>query len=144
MLPSTAWPKGVSGNPGGRVKEKPITEAYRRIQRRTVPIEVERLEDGSQQIKIPALDEYFSELIEKGRISVGELTALQVSIAANKGDLKAAIEVTDRTEGKVPQGIVGKDEDTPLIPEKIEIILRAAIPTAVQMITAEPSSEDEA
>lgn len=122
---------GISGNPGGRVKEKPINEAYRALQRRTIPIEAETLEDGSQQIKIPALDEYFSELIKKGRITVAEMTALQVTIAAHKGDLKAAIEITDRTEGKVPQGIVGKDEDTPLIPERIEIVLRAATRVAL-------------
>ena len=27
----TPWPKGVSGNPGGRPKSKPISEAYKRI-----------------------------------------------------------------------------------------------------------------
>jgi hypothetical protein len=38
-LPRTAWPKGVSGNPGGRPKKKPITEMFERLLEQAANIE---------------------------------------------------------------------------------------------------------
>lgn len=38
--PKHLWPKGVSGNPGGRPKKKPITEMFERILEKTGNLEL--------------------------------------------------------------------------------------------------------
>jgi len=70
---------GQSGNPGGRPKKLPITDALRRILSR----------------RIPAKDP---------RSAIGEdLIALALIRKALKGDLRAIAEVADRTEGKATE-----------------------------------------
>jgi len=70
---------GQSGNPGGRPKKLPITDALRRILSR----------------RIPAKDP---------RTAIGEdLVAFALIRKAVKGDLRAIAEIADRTEGKATE-----------------------------------------
>jgi hypothetical protein len=73
------WPKGVSGNPGGRPKKKPITE------------ELERL------------------LAEKAPHAKGQTWAARIAEAllhqARKGDVRAVTELANRIEGKPLQAL---------------------------------------
>jgi hypothetical protein len=68
------WPKGISGNPGGRPKKKPITD------------ELERL------------------LAEKAPNAKGRTWAALIAEAllhrARKGDVRAVAELANRIEGK--------------------------------------------
>src|SRR5579872_1432985 len=76
----TRWVPGKSGNPGGRPKRKPITEAYRKL------IENENL-------TVRAL---------KQREEDSIVDALAKSMVIRSFvDVKAVAEVTDRVEGKV-------------------------------------------
>lgn len=46
-----------------------------------------------------------------------------VAKAAEGGDLQAAKEIGDRLDGKVPQGIIGGDEDDPPVKvSRVEIV----------------------
>jgi hypothetical protein len=84
----TRWKPGQSGNPGGRPRRKPITEAYRRI------IENENL-------TIRAL---------KQREEDSIVDALAKSMVMRSFvDVKAVAEVTDRIEGRVAP----EQEDNP-------------------------------
>jgi len=75
----TRWKPGQSGNPGGRPKRKPITEAYRKL------IENENL-------TIRAL---------KQREEDSIVDALAKSMVIRSFvDVKAVAEVTDRVEGR--------------------------------------------
>ena len=73
------WPKGVSGNPGGRPKKKPITE------------ELERL------------------LAEEASTRDGQTWATVIAEAllqqASRGDVRAISELANRVEGKSVQAI---------------------------------------
>lgn len=82
----TRWKKGQSGNPGGRPKKKPITEAYEAMARTNVPTEVlEALQRAGF----------------KGR-TWAEAWAFGLAVKAARGDVPAAKEITDRVEGKPP------------------------------------------
>lgn len=72
------WPKGVSGNPGGRPKQKLISDALR---------------DG------------LAECIERGDKTGAMLIADAIMGKAIKGDVGAAIFVRDSTEGKPVQAV---------------------------------------
>ena len=74
------WPKGVSGNPGGRPRKQPITEAYLEVAARTVP--------GDSQ----------------GR-TYAQAAAERQFRAALKGSTSAIREIADRLEGKPQQRI---------------------------------------
>ena len=74
------WPKGVSGNPGGRPKSKSLSEAYRDRLERIVPDDPE------------------------GR-TFAEKIAEVLAKKALKGDVQAARELADRAEGKARQSI---------------------------------------
>jgi hypothetical protein len=74
---STRWKKGRSGNPGGRPRRKVLREAYRDVLALRCPTDPERR-------------------------TFAELIALRLATAAAGGDLKAAIELADRTEGSAP------------------------------------------
>jgi hypothetical protein len=73
------WPKGVSGNPGGRPKKKPITD------------ELERL------------------LAEEASTRDGQTWATVIAEAllqqASRGDVRAISELANRVEGKSVQAI---------------------------------------
>lgn len=86
VSPATEFKPGVSGNPSGRPKLKPITDAMRAM-----------------------LDQPFSGRgcggKYKGMTNAEVLVAKQFDAAIEKGDLRAAQEIADRVEGKVIQGI---------------------------------------
>lgn len=90
------WEKGVSGNPGGRPKLKRWREA----------IEKALSTNPSGEPNLELLEAVSTALV----------------IAAKAGDMQAIKEIGDRIDGRVPQGLVGgDDEDRPLIPEKITV-----------------------
>ncbi len=72
------FPKGVSGNPAGRPKSITLSEAFRR------------------QLSQPASHD------PEGR-TFAEVIALRVCVAAAQGDVGAAREIADRTEGRARQ-----------------------------------------
>ena len=85
------WQKGQSGNPSGRPKKKPVTEA------------IEALADE----KLPAK-------MLRGLRALGfrgdtwaQAWAFGAGVKAAQGDTSALREITDRIEGKVPAAIVG-------------------------------------
>lgn len=85
------WQPGQTGNPGGRVKDRPITDALR--------MELACLANGE---------------IRKYPLGSARQIAQAQLIKAGRGDTVAFDKVTDRLEGKVPQAIVG-DADHPSI-----------------------------
>jgi hypothetical protein len=50
-------------------------------------------------------------------LTVAEATARRLSLSAVRGNVRAAIESADRTEGKVPLALTGA-EGAPLIPQQ--------------------------
>ena len=79
------WKKGQSGNPAGRKQEKLYAQALR------------------------------MELAEAGDTLAGYRAIARVHIArAKSGDMAAIKEFADRTDGKVPQGIIGDDDGPPV------------------------------
>lgn len=74
------WPKGVSGNPSGRPRKTPLTEAYRDVLAQPVPDD------------------------PLGR-SYAQAIAQTVAQNALKGDIRAAQELADRAEGRARQSI---------------------------------------
>ncbi len=68
------WPKGVSGNPGGRPKTKPLTEELQRLLEEEAP-------KGKGQTWATAI-------------------AKTLLAKARKGDVRAIAEVANRVEGK--------------------------------------------
>lgn len=74
------WPKGVSGNPGGRPKKQPITEAYLAVAGRGVP--------GNRR-----------------GLTYAQVAAERQFRAALKGSTLAIREIADRIEGKPRQSI---------------------------------------
>jgi Family of unknown function (DUF5681) len=74
------WPKGVSGNLSGRPKSKRLSDAYRR--------QLEQLVPGDAEGRT------WAELIAQAQIR-----------SAARGNVQAARELTDRTEGKASQHV---------------------------------------
>ncbi len=83
---------GQSGNPSGRPKRKPLTDAYMAILGKTIPPEVAR------KLDLPESATY------------AEVIAMSLAREAVKGKVNAAAEMADRVEGKVTQPISGPDE----------------------------------
>lgn len=85
------WPKGLSGNPGGRPKRKPIEEELLRL-----------------------IDERAGP--KDGRTHARKI-AEAVLKAAGQGNVKAFVAVAERVDGKVPQAVqlAGKDSGPLLI-----------------------------
>jgi hypothetical protein len=74
---ATRWRKGqASPNPSGRPKKTLLTEAYRSVLGETFP--------G-----------------DKNERTFAEVIAFRIAISAARGDLRAALELADRTEGRV-------------------------------------------
>jgi hypothetical protein len=94
------FPAGKSGNPSGRRKDKKARDA----------LVLKLLEAGED---MPRLRKVWAAILDK----------------AEQGDVTAAKEIFDRLDGKVPQGIVGEDEDGPV---KIihEVVWKARTPKA--------------
>lgn len=74
------FPKGKSGNPNGRRKDKKARDA----------LVLKLLEAGED---MPRLRKVWGAILDK----------------AEQGDVSAAKEIFDRLDGKVPQGIEGED-----------------------------------
>jgi hypothetical protein len=74
------WKPGESGNPGGRPKKMPLSDAYRELMEEPFP--------GDLNSKTWA-----------------QVIALAVATKAASGDPKAAAHIADRLEGKAPQAI---------------------------------------
>jgi Family of unknown function (DUF5681) len=74
------WPKGVSGNPSGRPRKTPLTDAYRDVLAQPVPDD------------------------PLGR-TYAEAIAQTLARNALRGDIRAAQELADRSEGKARQSI---------------------------------------
>lgn len=83
--PEYRFAPGQSGNPGGRPKTKPLTDAYRAILNQKDPNDKE------------------------GR-TYAEIIAMAQVKRAIEGDSRAVGEIADRVEGKVTQPISGPDE----------------------------------
>jgi Family of unknown function (DUF5681) len=88
---------GVSGNPGGRTKDRPITDALR--------MEMAALANG--------------EVIKHSKGSARQIAQAQL-LKAGMGDSIAFEKVTDRLEGKVPQAIVGGADHPPVFGQYME------------------------
>lgn len=84
------WPKGVSGNPGGRPKVKALSHAYRAHLEQVVPTDPE------------------------GR-TYAEVIAAMLAKKAVEGDVAAARELADRTEGRAPQSVTLEKPEDPLL-----------------------------
>ena len=83
-----AYDKGQSGNPGGRPKERPFREALR--------------------MELAAIGEDDPKALRG-------LARNLLRIASGDDGLQAIKEVADRLDGKVPQGLIGGDDDDPAI-----------------------------
>src|ERR1700739_2105986 len=79
------WPKGVSGNPGGRPKKRPITDRY--YQKAEEPLS----EKDCKRLKVPI------------GATWGDLLAQRQFQAAEKGSTNAAREIREAIEGRAPQ-----------------------------------------
>ena len=88
------WPKGMSGNPGGRPKKKPITEELERLLADEVP-------NGNGQTWATVIAEA---LLHEAR----------------KGDVRAISELANRIEGKPVQAIDLNSEGWESIGERLE------------------------
>ena len=86
------WQPGQSGNPGGRPKRKPLTDAYAALLDKPIP------PDMARQLKLDESTTY------------AQVIAMSLVREAVKGKVNAAAEVADRVEGKITQPISGPDE----------------------------------
>ncbi len=77
------WKPGQSGNPSGRPKRKPLTDAYAAILRKRIPAAVAR--------KLQLL----------GRPTYAQVIAMSLAQEAIKGKVQAASELADRVEGRI-------------------------------------------
>lgn len=82
---------GQSGNPGGRRKEKPYRDALRKV--------LLEIEDDPH----PEQPKTRLEAVVRAHV-----------IAAVDGDVSAINGIADRLDGKVPQALVGDDEESPI------------------------------
>lgn len=82
--PASQWQPGKSPNPGGRPKRTPITDAMREL-----------------------LNEPYSGKDKrfKGKTYAQVLAIREMELAIANGDMRAAQEITDRVEGRVPQSM---------------------------------------
>lgn len=92
---------GAQANPNGRPKTKPIADALRHLMTSGKAKKVNQTE--VLKITLPP------------EPTVLEYLASSIINNAMNGDTAAFKEVADRTEGKIPQPLVGSD-DEPLIP----------------------------
>ena len=97
--------KGKSGNPGGRRKEKKVRDALVKL--------LADLDEGADDLR--SLLKVWKAIYAK----------------AIDGDLAAAKEMFDRHDGKVPQALIGGDEDD----EAIKI-------TSIERIIVRPPDKD--
>jgi hypothetical protein len=94
------WEKGQSGNPGGRPKWKPLTDALRK--QLTAPIK-DRL-TGQQLATLP-------KRLQDATVAEVLADALITEAIAGKGKVHAAREIMDRVEGRVPLPLIGSTDE---------------------------------
>lgn len=93
------WPKGVSGNPSGRPKKRPISDEYERI------------------ADCPLPDEIRKKLRMKKGTTFREALAVRTFYAAMRGQSAAAREIREAIEGKATQRLeLTGAEGKPLTP----------------------------
>jgi hypothetical protein len=85
------WKPGKSGNPGGRPRRKPLTDAYAALLDKPIP------PDMARQLKLDESTTY------------AQVIAMSLVREAVKGKVQAAAEVADRVEGKITQPISGPE-----------------------------------
>jgi hypothetical protein len=85
------WKPGESGNPGGRPRRKPLTDAYAALLDKPIP------PDMARQLKLDESTTY------------AQVIAMSLVREAVKGKVQAAAEVADRVEGKITQPISGPE-----------------------------------
>ncbi len=129
------WTPGQSGNPAGRPKKKVVTDVLSRLMGEVAPDEfyVNGFE-GLLNAVSPGAD------IKK--MSIGEMVAFRMVHAACTGaehkGLKAAVEILNRLEGKIPLPLVAKveedDDYKAMTEEQVNAELQAM---AIQMKTLE-------
>jgi hypothetical protein len=92
---------GVSGNPGGRRKERPFRDALRKV--------LAELADDKPPTK------------PKTKLEVVARAHVEKAIA---GDVPAIKEIADRLDGKVPQALIGSDDpdDAPVQVALVELV----------------------
>jgi hypothetical protein len=83
---------GQSGNPLGKPKRKPLTDAYAALLDKPIP------PDMARQLKLDESTTY------------AQVIAMSLVREAVKGKVNAAAEVADRVEGRITQPISGPDE----------------------------------
>lgn len=88
--------KGSSGNPGGRQKEKPFRDA--------LMLAIKEASDDKQKLRRVA-----ERLVDK----------------AIDGDVPAIKEIADRLDGKVPQGVIGGDDDD----QPVRFVIVSGVPS---------------
>ena len=126
------WKKGQSGNLSGRPKKKPITEAYERQLKQSLP------DDFRIRMKLPEGATWAD------AVAVGQIRS------AVKGNTQAAKEIADRLEGKVAQQLeTAKTEGKPLSIEdldtqKVYRCISAIIGVGLPMEYRVEPDEDEA
>ena len=90
------WKPGESGNPGGRPRRKPLSDAYSALLGQTVPPEIAR------QLRISEASTY------------AEVVAMALLKEAVKGKVNAAAELADRVEGRVMERVQVDHRGDPL------------------------------
>jgi Family of unknown function (DUF5681) len=91
----TRWKKGQSGNPGGRPKKKPLSDAYRKSLSLVITPEM------AKEMRLPA---------GIAGMTIADVIAMGQAMAAIKGSTIAAREIADRIEGRVD---VSEEERNP-------------------------------
>ena len=94
------WPKGVSGNPGGRPKTKPVTEELERLLQQEAP--------------------------EKNGQTWAALIAEALVRRAANGDVQAIAEVANRLEGRPAQAVSLDVNPLDNLAERIAVARRQA------------------
>jgi hypothetical protein len=101
------WPKGVTGNPGGRPKKRPVSERYAIIAELPLPDSIRR------KMGLPVGATY------------AHAGALGIFLAAIKGRPGAAREIREAIEGKASQRIeVVREDCGPIRPSLAETLER--------------------
>jgi hypothetical protein len=109
------WPKGVTGNPSGRPRKKPITEfyaAFANVQVSELPARIRK--------KFKDCDD----------LSLGALGALGLFVAMGQGNHAAAKEIREGVEGKLAERVelavdVNKDVVARLLAARMRLAKKA-------------------
>jgi tyrosyl-tRNA synthetase len=96
------WEVGKSGNPGGRPKWKPLTDAIRK----QLAAPITELYSAEQILKLP-------KRLQDPKTTIAEVVADALITEAIGGEAKvrAAREVMDRVEGRVPLPLIGSTDE---------------------------------